>query len=156
LALFLVIHLIAGCAKNNGPTLAETAAWLETDGQALMHGGRTQLDRRYSILTESTSKYREVKVKDCTLSWAEDYSFSLTAPGQPEKKENTSSVVHIALKDLDTGGLAVQSDTFMSDRPVYTVFIGTRAAVGATIVRNGEEGSKKYATASIYVRNQGD
>jgi hypothetical protein len=142
--------------KDNGPTLAETAAWLETDGQALMHGGRIQLDRRYSILSVSTYKYREVKVKDCTLSWTVDYSFLLKTPGKPDKKTNASWVVRIILKDLDTGGLAVQSDTRLSDEPVYTVRIGTRAAVGATIVlREGEKAEKKSA-AFIYVHDQGD
>jgi hypothetical protein len=116
------------------PTMAETKAWIEAEGPAIMQS--VQISRAGTF----RSAVSDLVLHDCILSW------------------NTSHNLHadVPLKDLDTGGLLVSSSTFMGSAPTWSLRIKTRSSVGPTI--NGWDRSRQAMVDVISesVRNQED
>jgi hypothetical protein len=123
-----------GPQNSEGPSIAETKAWIESEGPAIMTS--TEISRAGIIKSSVTA----LKLDDCVLSW--NASNNLTA--------------RIPLKDVDTGGLLVDSSTFMGSDPVFSMRITTRASVGRTMT--GWEYGRSALVDSLreHVRNRED
>jgi hypothetical protein len=146
---------------NDGPTLADTKAWLESDGAAMLHSYRRRDDRRFSMIEVTTDDASDVQLTDCVLSWKHTTNFKIL--GAPPGVKNgflSSAVYRVPLKDVDVAGVLVQSDSSRRDKPVSVVEIKTRAGAGATIaVEPVGKSAKKTEPAravQIHVLNHDD
>ena len=134
-------------ADDAEATMADTKAWLEGEGMALMRGLSSQDNRRLGVFMLVNYSVSDLHVDNCVISWTDHFDTRLQVPSsEPEIKKNTSRV-QLQLKDLDTGGIGVRMTTVLSDVAIPIVQIPLRTQA---ITTNGTNG------ASIHVRSTED
>ena len=142
-----------------GPTMAETKAWLESDGVAFMSGA-TELIQfpGSSILTVMTKEEQNLKLENCSLTWVGHITTKTTVPGKPDEIDNSVTTYEMPMKDVDVAGVQVVPRGPANDPSGFNVNVPIRAALGPTITYKSSRDNepKKQAGAGFEVRTEAD
>jgi hypothetical protein len=133
-----VLVFLLALVGQGGPTLAETKHWIESEGPSIMRS--TEVSRVGVI--ESSVRDLLLDADQCVLSWT----------------TNNNLKARIPLKDVDTGGFLVESNTFLDSAPTFSLRIKTRASVGATMQGwyRGRQQLVDVLSANVKTQNDGE
>lgn len=143
-----------------GPSMTETAAWLQSEAPALMRSFSTHLDPKYHILSSTVNAASDVHLSNCVLEFAMTDTFRIETPSSPAKTQVSSYHTAIPLKEIEVGGVAVE-DLFLEmlmTEPTQILRIRLRAtSKGPQITqwRDGED-KKSMTVTTIDVHNRAD
>jgi hypothetical protein len=132
--------MLPASARSQEPNIAETKAWLESEGASFLYGVA-----HFAGGVTVQFNFADVALDNCVLSWT---ALEQTDEGKPEKTR-----ISVPLKDVDTGGIEVRpGDEVFSD----FVSVRTRKSVGPTIsVKPADKPASTDSNAMMFVKADG-
>ncbi len=119
---------------TNGPSLAETKAWLESDGVALMQTTkvlRTDHSTGVTWVAWSGVRVSNLTLSGCGLTYLHEIELRrVSATGETETEVEHSRLISVPLRDLDVDSILVRGDSALTDEP--TAEVQLRLSAGAT------------------------
>ena len=143
--------LVLGCS-DEGPSMAETKRWLETEAPAMLGAFESQLGDL--ILSTSDHSVANLALENCVLSWTSITKTKIKVQTR-EKNLDSKYTYRFPLRYLDLGGVRVDQIQFMSDKPADVIRLPARSVAGATIISVDSAGKEsREKAAMLYVRSR--
>ena len=144
-ALLIVGSCVAVAAQSNpnGPSMEVTAAWLESDGVALMQTSRVlRTDLSAGVTWVEWSGVPNLTLNGCLLTYSHKSELRRVSKGRTVTEMEHSRRITVPLEDLDVDGILARWDG-----PTSEVQLRLNAGAPHTILAAGGGGIRHHGTS---------